>query len=361
VVEDVVEGGALVSLCGLSLATACGGNDAPQTGKSTSNPTVPAPTSTVPVSTTGRDAATTSPAQTHDAGLTAPRGVIGATPTSWPERDTGAPVPPAGACVEAQIADGGGYTGSPSYTRRTWDPVKRILKVEAFRSFSLDIVQTLETQFADDGGPLRYIGVEQPFQEDYTYDDHGGITDFIQSYPAVARIDVPSTAPPSLEYTFSNQYDASGKPLTSTKTPSGTQSPNNEVSTRTYTEDADGRCGEVDTTATSNTTKEVRTYTASGKTVHTTTTGQLESTSDDVFDAMARPVSSTFTLSSKFGGGSIRTTHTYLPDGSERVETFDGTTDVVNEQHSVTTRPAACLVIDAAIGHAKDDHCHIEF
>jgi hypothetical protein len=57
-------------------------------------------------------------------------------------------------------------------------------------------------------------------------------------------------------------------------------------------------------------------------------------------------------------GGGHSQTYSYLPDGSVKIERFDGLTDVPSERNSTLLRSAACLAIDAAIG-APDARCRV--
>lgn len=56
--------------------------------------------------------------------------------------------------------------------------------------------------------------------------------------------------------------------------------------------------------------------------------------------------------------GKTSRTYSYLPDGSVRIEFYDGLTDVPSERNSTLLRSAACLAIDAAIG-TPDARCHV--
>jgi YD repeat-containing protein len=253
---------------------------------------------------------------------------------------------------------------SAYYTRRSWDPFQRIRTDEGSTTKTFDKVDTLKWKYEKDGRIVAYIGVEQPFQHDYRYDDHDNIVAFALSYPGVPDVNLPSPATTFEGASYANEYDATGKLLASTNTYfGGTGDPTPSVKL-VYTEDASGRCIQVDTTDSKGTRKEVRTYDDAGRVAHIEITGTSASTTDNVYDEQGRLISTTHggvnSFQYEMPRSSSKTTYTYLPDGSERVEDYDGFTDVLSDAYTVTTRSAACLAIDADIGAAKDSRCHVE-
>jgi len=167
----------------------------------------------------------------------------------------------------------------------------------------------------------------------------------------------PSDAAVWIGSAYVNEYSAAGRLVASTITGYGGQ-PGPTVK-RAFTEDADGRCARIESTQSTNVTVETRTYDANGRLMHGELSGQVSSSTDLTYDDQGRILSKPHRGPNSFGGGtsSSSETHTYLPDGSERVAYYDGFTDVTSERNRIVTRTAVCLAIDAEIGVPPDARC----
>jgi len=246
------------------------------------------------------------------------------------------------------------------YTRKTWDDASRILVAENSNSMTFDKVSTLKWRYASNGRTIAYLGVEQPFQHDYRYDDHDNVTEFLLSYPEKPDLLVPSTAGVWIGTKYANEYEPSGRLAASTSTPMGGGSGEEGPTRGVYTEDAGGRCVTVEMTNTQGKAVETRTYDSQGR------LGGVDVSSSNytskrtyTYDEKNRVLTSALTISGRPFPGTSTTTHTYLPDGSERVMVDDGITDIADERHVTVTRTAACLAIDAAIGSQPDARCRV--
>jgi len=245
-------------------------------------------------------------------------------------------------------------------TRTTWDPALRILTKET-RSLpaAAQSVSTLKWRYAAEGRIIAYIGVEQPFQHDYDYDDHANVVQFRLSYPATPDLLTPSTAPTWIGTSYENEYSPAGRLATSTITTFG-DGGGPPARRRTYTEDDAGRCWRIESPDTDSPYLETRTYDDRGRRVLTdaaqaTATSLTSVTYDDQDRILARRV----TYSGTGHPGTVTTTYSYPADGSQIVVVDDGVTDVLDESHSTLTRTAACLAIDAAIGAPPDQRCRL--
>jgi hypothetical protein len=281
-------------------------------------------------------------------------------PEASPPPPDGTVVPPATAgCIETSVRGGGGFSGGTEYTRKTWDPKTRILVAEYSITPTFDIVSTLKWKYAAEGRAIAYIGVEQPFQHDYRYDTHDNVVDFVLSYPSTPDLNTPSSAAPWIGNKNDNEYDDAGVLVSSATTEYGGGAGGIQPSTRRYTTDDDGNCSEITTTVGGVSSTEVRTYT-DGKLAHVEGTGDRPSTQDLTYES-GRLVLSIYRAENFFGGGQSESSdmHTYLPDGSEKIEYYDGFTDVISDRNRTVTRTAACLAIDAQIGAPKDNRCRV--
>jgi hypothetical protein len=248
------------------------------------------------------------------------------------------------------------------YTRVTWDPGLRILTKEASSSEAFENASTLKWRYAEGGRVIAYIGVEQPFQHDYRYDEHGNEVDFYLSYPGTPDLMTPSGAAPWMGNSFVNEYD--GDTLVgSVETPYGDGNvradgaPMPSVK-RTYSEE-NGRCVGVESVSENATTHETRTYDDSNRLLDATVEGpRLRETKRYTYDDDGRLLTMVVSGSGGFSGPwTSTTTHAYLPDASERIEMENGFTDVLSARHTVVTRTAACLAIDEEIGTRASARC----
>jgi YD repeat-containing protein len=261
-------------------------------------------------------------------------------------------------CIEALT-----WRDSPTRqeTRATWDPELRILS-RGIRSMPAapQSVATLKWRYAAEGRIIAYIGVEQPFQHDYDYDDHANVVQFRLSYPGTPDLLTPSTAPTWIGTSYENQYSPAGRLATSTITAFGDGAGAPPVQHRTYTEDDAGRCWRIESPDADRPYLETRTYDDRGRLVQTdaeqaSVTSLTMVTYDDQDRILARRV----TYSGTGYPGTVTTTYSYSADGSQIVVVDDGVTDIADESHSTLTRTAACLAIDAAIGAPPDQRCRL--
>jgi len=246
-------------------------------------------------------------------------------------------------------------------THATWDPERRIATTQT-RSPSVDpqFVSTLKWRYAAEGRIIAYIGVEQPFQHDYDYDDHDNVVQFRLSYPGTPDLLTPSTAPTWLGTSYDNQYSPAGRLATSTITTFGDGAGAAPARNRTYTEDDAGRCWRIESPDADSPYLETRTYDDRGRLItidaaQPTITLQTSLTYDDQDRMLTRSV----TYSGAAHPGTIATTYSYPADGSQIIVVDDGITDVADFTHSTTTRTAACLAIDAEIGAPPDQRCRL--
>ena len=265
----------------------------------------------------------------------------------------------AGDCVEVATAQFGKTT-----THKAWNAADRILAARS--SSSSDggsSVSTLKWRYRDDGQVIAYLGVEQPFQHDYAYDDEGNRTDFYLSYPAVPDLMAPSSAEPYMGTRYENEY-ADGRLVASVTSEYGTSGFGGEPTRSTFTEDAEGRCVEIDQGEYG---KRVISYDEAGRVAQVVKTGAakgfcVNATTTLTYDDAGRPIETNMACSGGNSGpndGGVQSTkHTYHANGSETVEFVDGLTDV-GDGRVTTTRTAACLAQDIAIGTASDSRCRV--
>lgn len=246
-------------------------------------------------------------------------------------------------------------------TQATWDPEQRILtKKTRSQGPGGQSVATLKWRYAAEGRVIAYIGVEQPFQHDYDYDDHDNVVQFRLTYPGTPDLLTPSTAPTWIGTSYENQYSPAGRLAASTITPFGDGAGGLPAQHRTYTEDDAGRCWRIDSTDAERPYVETRTYDDGGRVIQidaeqASVTSLTAVTYDDQDRILARQT----TYSGTGFPGTVTTTYSYPADGSQIVVVDDGVTDIADEAHSTVTRTAACLVIDAAIGAPPDQRCRL--
>lgn len=284
--------------------------------------------------------------------------------TGGPETD-GTVVPSgkgaAGECVEVRRSSNGLYDNT---TRKVWDAAKRTLTATSTAGSGSDAsTSTLKWRYREDGQIIAYIGVEQPFQHDYQYDAQGNCSDFVLSYPAAPDLMAPSSAEPWMGSSYANEYE-DGRLKTSTMSEYGAGKSSLPPRSSTFSEDAEGRCVEIDGGEYGQRVIEyddagrvqrvVKTGAALGFCVNATTTN----TYDDAGRVLTTIMECSGGNSGPNNGGAQSSTHTYHADGSETVDYVDGLTDV-GDGRSTTTRTAACLAQDAAIGKAPDARCRV--
>lgn len=273
------------------------------------------------------------------------------------ETPDGTGVPPS-TCLETRASGDGAVT---QYTRKTWDRALRILTAEYSSTRGFVNISTLRWRYASEGRIIAYIGVEQPFQHDYVYDEHDNVTDFRLSYPSTPNLMVPSDASPWIGTAYANEYDANGRLTTSTATPYGGGASSLGPEKSVYTEDASGHCTVIEVTSGTSSSKEVRTYDAEGRLLEARVSGSGASVKVTTYDSRGRIQQWTVTGTAPFGGGqaSSSQSYTYLPDASVSIAIHDGFTDVLSEADQTVTRTAACLAIDAEIGSPSDARCRV--
>lgn len=260
-------------------------------------------------------------------------------------------------CVEVHTT-----TIATSTTRKTWDAATRILT--ATPSSGGETGNTAKRRYRADGQLLALIEVEQTFQYDYVYDEHGNSIDVYMSYPTPPDVTMPSSAPASWGTTYTNEYDAQGRLLASVTAQYGANPINVPASHSTFSEDAQGRCSQIvsDQYGTrdfsyddaSRPVKVVKTGAAQGFCVDSTTTTSY----DDAGRILQTTLECGGGNSGPNAGGTQVTTHTYHADGSETVDLVDGLVDVGDGRSSIT-RSAPCLAQDAAIGKPADARCYV--
>lgn len=273
----------------------------------------------------------------------------------------GTTVPAAEGCLEVLTRE----SGTASYTRKTWDAERRELTSESANEADFaGRLWTLKWHYGLEGQILAYLGVEQPFQHDYSYDEHGNTKDFRLTYPGAPSLDAPSAASVWIGTSYANEYDTSGRLVASVASAYGASSNEPTPPVRTvYAEDASGRCAHVERTLANGKEVEDREYDVAGRLTHSEVVGEGKKRVRVIdYDDKGRVVRSTETFSGEreFHAGSIVIEHDYLADGSERVDIENETSDVLGEQHSVQTRTAACLAIDAEVGSRPDARCRVQ-
>lgn len=281
--------------------------------------------------------------------------------TAAPDSGDDGTTVPAKECVEVRKSDNGVFQTT---TRRFWNAAERVLTATSSSGSGSDAAtSTLKWRYRTDGQIIAYVGVEQPFQHDYRYDDEGNRIDFVLSYPAAPDLMTPSSAEPWMGSAYDNEY-ADGRLVASTMSGYGAGQIGSPPSRTTFTEDAEGRCIEVDGGAYG---KRIIAYDAAGRVAQVVKTGAtmgfcVNATTVLTYDAAGRILESNMECSGgnsgPNNGGAQTTTHTYHADGSETVYYVDGLTDV-GDGRSTTTRTAACLAQDAALGEAQDSRCRV--
>ena len=221
-------------------------------------------------------------------------------------------------------------------------------------------VTTLKWRYAAEGRIIAYIGVEQPFQHDYDYDDHANVVQFRLSYPGTPDLLTPSTAPTWIGTNYENQYSPAGRLAASTITAFGDGAGAPPARHRTYTEEDAGRCWRIESPDADLPYLETRTYDDRGRLVQTDAEqAPFTSLTSVTYDDQDRILARWVTYSGTGFPGTVTTTYSYPADGSQIVVVDDGVTDIANESHSTLTRTAACLAIDAAIGAPTDQRCRL--
>ena len=247
-------------------------------------------------------------------------------------------------------------------TRATWDPALRVLTEESRTTPATpqSVTTTLKRRYADDGRIIAYIGVEQPFQHDYDYDDHDNVVQFRLSYPGTPDLFTPSTAATWIGTGYENQYSPGGRLATSTITQFGDGAGAPPALHRTYTEDEAGRCWRIESPDVDRPYLETRTYDDRDRLVQIDATQATSAWLTTItYDDQDRIVSRETTYSGTGHPGTVTSTYSYPADGSQIVTVDDGVTDVANYSHTTLTRTAACLAIDAAIGAPADSRCRL--
>ena len=239
-----------------------------------------------------------------------------------------------------------------SYERKTWDAASRVLTSKS--GSAPDTMYTSWWRYGPDGRILADLYSE------YSYDQHDNVSDVRSTNKPIPT---PAGWVPS-GYTYVNEYGSNGHLVSSAGSsygPSDSSPP--PAVRRVYTEDAAGRCTRIETTLPSGTKIEERQYDAAGRLTLSkiSAEGSLRVRAIG-YDDMGRVVSSNTVVSGAQENhqGSITISHTYLPDGSERVDTCDETDDSGPDCYRVRTRTAACLLIDAEIGTRPDARCRVE-
>jgi YD repeat-containing protein len=246
-------------------------------------------------------------------------------------------------------------------TRATWDPALRILTRET-RSLPAapQSVATLKWRYATEGRIIAYIGVDQPFQHDYDYDEHANVVQFRLSYPGTPDLFTPSTAPTWIGTSYENQYSPAGRLAASTITTFGDGAGAPPARHRTFTEDDAGRCWRIESPDADSPYVETRTYDDRGRLVQIDAEqGATTSLTSVTYDDQDRILARSDTYSGTGHPGTVTTTYSYPADGSQIVVLDDGVTDIADYTHSTLTRTAACLAIDAAIGAPPDQRCRL--
>jgi YD repeat-containing protein len=247
-------------------------------------------------------------------------------------------------------------------TRATWDPALRILTKETRSTPAApqSVTATLKWRYAAEGRIIALVGIEQPFQHDYDYDDHDNVVQFRLSYPGTADVLTPSTAPTWIGTTYENQYSPAGRLAASTITSFGDGAGAPPVRHHTYTEDDAGRCWRIESPDTDLPYLETRTYDDPGRLVQIDLMqAPLAERTTIAYDDQDRIVSRAVTDAGTFHPGTVMTTYSYPADGSQVVTVDDGVTDIASDAHTTLTRTAACLAIDAAVGAPADQRCRL--
>jgi hypothetical protein len=279
--------------------------------------------------------------------------------------DRDAVAPPSDVCLEVETRPN--IMIRTSYLRTTWDPALRILTVQESPSSTFATgISTLKWRYASEGRIIAYIGVEQPFQHDYRYDEHENVVEFRLSYPQTPDLMTPSTAPTVIGWSYDHQYDAIGRLIGSIKTSSdgGAGDP---ASQRAYFEDGAGRCKRIESVSPDVPYLEQRLYDDAGRlsridAMQGSGTSAATRTEITTYDDQGRIHRRSGTFSGPagyLGSGTLTRTYDFAEDGSETITTNDDTTDVLSDRVVILTRSAACQAIDAAIGAPVDQRCRV--
>ena len=164
---------------------------------------------------------------------------------------------------------------------------------------------------------------------------------------------------------YQNEYDENGRLLSSTATSYGSGNSSNPAPSKTaFHEDAAGRCDLVESTVDGvNSSREARMYDASDHLVRvegTRSSSYCPSwVSTLTYDDQGRILTSSTACegAAAMDLGTTTKTIVYNADGTEEIELYDGTTDVVSERRKEIHRSAGCAAMDANIGGPTDQRC----
>lgn len=263
----------------------------------------------------------------------------------------------------------------PSW-RETWDATTRVHT--RYANEKPDSQIELAWHYDDQGRLLSYVGIREPFQHDYQYDEHGNVKDFRLSYPGQPDLFVPSPAGTWMGTSYANEYSEAGRLRASTVTPYGPGETAPQVVHKTFAQDEQGRCVRAESKSDSVYSVETRSYDAAGRlaTVHVEASPYAAfhsqckaSTTTYTYDTDGRELSATTRcVDTPDERPVFQTTHRYAADGSVTSETLDFETDVGGEGvtfegkavfagRRVEKRSAGCAELDKAIT-ASDQACH---
>lgn len=245
------------------------------------------------------------------------------------------------------------------YTRKTWDGETRVLTEEQAATPDFVDAFKLQWRYSQDGRVHAKVGFRNPFQHDYSYDEHDNLVDLRLTYPETPDVHEPSSAEVWLGTRYENEYDLNGRLVASVATPYGDGRSNPQTVRSEFSEDDLGRCATITADSDGKTTVRTFQYDAAGRLVEDLTTTPVEGEPTDAcpnrretwtYNEEGRLLTRVAQCSGGFLDATLTENHRYLPDGSEVVDYDDGFTDVNGERYSTLERSAACLEIDRQIG-----------
>jgi len=305
------------------------------------------------------------------------------------EPEPGNPGPGALTCTEVKSPKGSGQQLATEHFRQIWHPDERIVSERYSSTETYPAKDAFAWRYDSRGNLVAFAGfTDDPsnpwgnFQNDYSYDDRGNVTEIRGSYPGVPDVKTPSTAGTSSGTTYQNEY-AGSTLVASTSIPynpnlDGGVAPGTR---RTFRQNELGQCDLIQTFTTeadAPTFTETRTY---------TTAGRLETSKVTAGSTVTWPCASSFTRrtyddlgrvlekrtwcgADDSGDAAGVTLYQYQPDGSQTIESMDFLSDTPNDvivtpsgsrtlNHWIMTRSSGCAAMDAAIGAPDGPECRV--
>jgi hypothetical protein len=199
-------------------------------------------------------------------------------------------------------------------------------------------------------------------QEDYFYDANGSRIDYRYFAIGVPDIFKPSNAEVYLGLRNENEYDDQGLLIATTVEQYGYARMNPQRYRRTFIHDERGRCSAIDSPdALEAPVHQAFQYDDQGR------ISEIEIVLPDgllfvcspqhthfEYDVRGRILERQEACGDRVSGSEV---HTYNADGSEQIESYDGSTDV--EVSSSVHRSPACHALDEHVGKRTDQRCRV--